>query len=123
VERKHDLDVEVYSEIESGRRFAPLIERTAYWIVQEALLNAAGRAEAGAAQVILKESGKQLYLHIFDEGAELDASALDDEQSFGLDVIRPRVERLDGDVLIEAIPREGTRISVILPTQLPFPSG
>jgi len=123
VERKHDLDVEVYSEIEPGRRFAPLIERTAYWIVQEALLNAAGRAEAGAAQVILKESGKQLYLHIFDEGAELDASALDDEQSFGLDVIRPRVERLDGDVLIEAIPREGTRISVILPTQLPFPSG
>jgi len=121
VERERGLEVDLYSEIASDDRFPPLIERTAYWIVQEVLINVARHGETSAAQVIVSKRADQLYLHVFDEKGAFLPSAPGAEKSFRLEVIQRRVEWLDGEVRIDAIPGEGTRFSVILPVRLPFP--
>ncbi len=121
LERTQDLNVDLYNEIEPGDRFSDLLERTIYWIVQEALLNVARHADADTTQVIVNKVDKRLMLHVFDEGAGIDQSGRDDENGFRLDAVRHRVNWLDGDVRTDPIPDEGTRISVALPTDLPSP--
>ena len=121
MERERNLEVDLYSEIEPDDRFPALIERTAYWIVQEALINVARHDETDGAQVIVNNRKKQLYLHVFDERATFSSSAPNTEKRFRFEAIQRRVEWLDGEVRIDTIPGEGTRFSVILPVRLPFP--
>jgi PAS domain S-box-containing protein len=120
VQADHALSVELYSEIGPDDPVPLLVERTVYWIVQEALLNVARHATADATQVILNKRGKQLYLHIFDEGAGVSQAAQERGRSLQVDAIRRRVEWLNGEVRIDSIPDEGVRLSVVLPLRLPY---
>jgi PAS domain S-box-containing protein len=122
LEEEYHLDLDYYSEIEPGDRFSVPIERTMYWIVQETLMGIARRGDVDTAQVIVNERGEQLYLHIFDEGEGLSASARGKGRSFRFEAIRQRVEWLDGEVRVDSIPDEGTRLSVTLPIRLLFPT-
>jgi len=121
LKEKHALDIDFYSEFAPGERFSTIVERTAFWIAQEVLVTIAGHDATDAAHVTLTKSADQLHLHIFDDGVEVGASPTG-EAPFGLDNIRSRVERLNGDIDIAPIPDEGTRISVTLPAKLPFPA-
>jgi len=112
---QHDLAVDLRCEVEPNERFSSLIERTAYWIVQEALLNAARHAETDAAQVTIQRRANQLCLRISDEGVGFDPTAPHGTKSFGLEGIRRRVERLNGTFTLDAHPGDGTRIVVHLP--------
>lgn len=123
MEEKHNLDIELYTELEAEERFSELMERTVYWIIQEALVNVAHHAETDAAQVVLNKDENQLSLHILDEGVGFDSSAELGEESFGLEGIRRRVERLNGAVDIETDPGEGTRVSATLPFMFPLSEG
>ncbi|MEF8795628.1 MAG: PAS domain S-box protein [Salinivenus sp.] len=117
---KHDLVVDLRVETEAEARFPSLVERTAYWVVQEALLNAARHAETDAARVAVTADEDHLALEIADEGVGFGADAPGDDSSFGLEGIRRRVERLDGAVEIASTPGEGTRIAVHLPLRTPL---
>ncbi|PQJ34905.1 hypothetical protein BSZ35_10135 [Salinibacter sp. 10B] len=121
LKEKHALEIDFYSEFAHGERFSKIIERTAFWIAQEVLVTIAGHDATDAAHVTLTKSADQLHLHIFDDGVEVGSSPTG-EAPFGLDNIRSRVERLNGDIDIAPIPDEGTRISVTLPAKLPFPA-
>jgi len=112
---QHDLTVDLRCGVEPGERFSSLLERTAYWIVQEALLNTVRHAETEAAQVTVQSHDDHLRLRIADEGVGFDPSAPHGTKSFGLEGIRRRVERLDGTFELDAHPGEGTRIVVTLP--------
>ena len=112
---QHGLAVDLRCEVEPNERFSSLIERTAYWIVQEALLNAARHAETDAAQVTIQRRASQLCLRISDEGVGFDPSTPHGTKSFGLEGIRRRVERLNGTFTLDAHPGDGTRIVVHLP--------
>ena len=112
---QHDLTVDLQCGVEPGERFSSLIERTAYWIVQEGLLNTARHAETDAARVAVHSSDDQLHLQITDEGIGFDPSAPHGTKSFGLEGIRRRVERLNGTLDLDTGPGEGTRIVVCLP--------
>ena len=88
--------------------------------MQEALLNVARHATADTTQVILNKRGKQLYLHIFDEGAGVSRGPQERGRSLQVDAVRRRVEWLHGEVRIDPIPNEGVRLSVVLPLRLPY---
>jgi PAS domain S-box-containing protein len=120
VEQKYDLDVDLYSEVETTDRFSTLVERSVYWIVQEILTNVVRHEAAGTPQVLLNKRGEQLYLHVFDESAALDGPAAAAGEDVQLEAIRRRVEWLDGEVRIDPIPDEGVRMSIILPVRSPF---
>jgi len=118
---QHGLAVNLRCEVGASEQFSSLLERTAYWIVQEALLNAARHAETDTAQVTVRARDDHLRLRIADEGIGFDPSASHGTRSFGLEGIRRRVERLNGTFELDTHPGEGTRIAVRLP--LTPPSG
>lgn len=115
VERRRGLEVHLQSDLEPDDRFSSLLERTAYWIIQETLVNAHRHAETDAAQVLVHKEEGQLTLEIADEGVGFDPSRERTEDEFGLEGIRRRAERLNGEVDIESEPGRGTHVSVALP--------
>ena len=115
IENQYDLAVDLRCEVASGDRFSSLLERTAYWIVQEALVNAGRHAETGTAHVTVREDEHRLCLRVSDEGVGFDPSRQEGDKSFGIEGIRRRVERLNGTVEIDTAPGQGTRIVATLP--------
>ncbi len=121
MEARHDLAVDVQSEVEPDERFDSLIERTAYRVVQEALVNVVRHAETDTAEVQLHRNDGQLRLHVVDDGVGFDSEATE-EKTYGLTGMTERVERLNGRLEIGTSPEEGTRITAILPVSRSFPT-
>jgi len=114
-EGRHGLDVDLHNDVDSGERYSSLVEVTAYRVVQEALWNVVRHAETDTAQVVVHTDEHQLLVHVFDRGVGFDPSAPSDPDTFGLDGMRRRVERLNGKLDVDSAPGDGTRISATLP--------
>jgi signal transduction histidine kinase len=98
----------------SEDRFPPRIEATAYFVVSEALTNAAKHSGADRAEVRARAEDGVLRIEVRDDGAggaNLDAGT-------GLLGLQDRVAALDGGLEVESQPGRGT---VVLAT-LPLPS-
>jgi two-component system nitrate/nitrite sensor histidine kinase NarX len=90
---------------------APAQETQLFYIIQEALTNI--RKHSGAHNVrILLNSQDDLYtVLIEDDGLGMTASAdAATGEHAGLEIMRERTERLQGQIVIESEPGEGTRI-------------
>ena len=115
--RKSPIRVELEVEIES--RPPEPVEIAAYYVVSEALTNAAKHAQASHIVVTVKASGATLRATVEDDGvggAEASAGS-------GLIGLIDRVEALGGRLAFESPPGEGTHISVQLPLTLQAEAG
>ena len=101
-------DVTVQSELD--RRIAPVVEGAAYFVIAEALTNAAKHAAGSTVQITLSLDGDRLYLEVSDTGP---GGA--DAAGSGLTGLRHRVEALDGELRITSPPGAGTTIAAELP--------
>lgn len=88
---------------------------TVFRIVQEALTNIARHAAATTASVKIEETAQEICLAISDDGRGFDATA--PRKSFGLLGMSERVALLGGQLDIDSVPGQGTRIT----GSLPFP--
>jgi signal transduction histidine kinase len=88
----------------------PVVETAAYFVVAEALTNAAKHAPGATAQVRMLREPKQLIVEVADDGP---GGA--DPDGGGLTGLRHRVEALDGWLHLTSRPGEGTRILAVLP--------
>lgn len=99
-----------------ARRFDPLIELTAYRIVQEALTNVARHAGARYAAVHVWVVNDQLVIQVADEGRGFNVeAAFAAHTSSGLTGMRERAILLGGDLTIESEPGQGARLLADLP--------
>jgi signal transduction histidine kinase len=87
------------------------IEVAAYYIVAEALTNAAKHSRATKITVSAHDKGARLYLSVTDDGVG-GASANKGSGLFGLN---DRVEALGGRMTVSSIPGSGTSVTVTLP--------
>ncbi|NTU79322.1 MAG: PAS domain S-box protein, partial [Chloroflexales bacterium] len=111
------LDVEL-QEIEG--RFAPLVELTAYRIVQEALTNVARHAGVAHATVLVWVVNAQLMIEVSDMGQGFDLELVRRAYaSNGLVGMRERAALLGGELTIESAPGAGTRLFAALPLLRP----
>jgi signal transduction histidine kinase len=85
-------------------------EVAAYYVVSEALTNAAKHAEASAVQVAARVDDGRLELRIDDDGV----GGADPGRGSGLTGLADRVEALGGTVWITSPPGEGTSLRVVL---------
>lgn len=115
MEEQHELAIDFTCTIDDGERLSSLVERTAYRVVQEALVNVVRHAQTDAATVEVWTADDQLHMRVHDEGIGFDASAEHTEEHYGLAGIRNRVERLSGTVDIDTAPQEGTHVSATIP--------
>jgi signal transduction histidine kinase len=106
--RRAAIPVTVEASIE--RRLPPVIEAGAYFVVAEALTNAAKHAGGAAALVTLVLAGDWLVVEVADDGpggADADGG--------GLTGLRHRVEALDGALTVTSPPGHGTTVHAELP--------
>lgn len=92
-------------------RLSAGVEATAYFVVSEALTNVVKHARANAAGVTARVDGGVLQLEIRDDGV----GGAHGGASTGLHGLEDRVSALDGRLVVESPPGQGTRVSALLP--------
>jgi signal transduction histidine kinase len=103
--------VPVKLDLRVDRRLPDQLEVAGYYIVSEALTNAAKHAGAARVWVSVRIDEGQLCLSIRDDGV----GGADPTRGSGLIGLKDRVEAIGGKISIESPPQEGTRIEVELP--------
>jgi signal transduction histidine kinase len=88
-----------------------------YRIVQEALNNSSKHAYAGNVRVILREESGHLKLAIEDDGQGFDSNRA---RGLGLVGMKERVAQLGGELKVDSVSGQGTKLHVDLPLTLEF---
>jgi signal transduction histidine kinase len=86
-------------------------EVAAYYIVAEALTNAAKHAQASEVNVRVEAVGPNLHLSIRDDGI----GGADPTKGSGIIGLRDRVEALGGQMAISSPPGSGTSLIAAIP--------
>jgi signal transduction histidine kinase len=100
--------IPVKLNVHCERRLPERIEVAAYYVVSEALTNAAKHADASRLQIDLHVEEDTLYLSIADDGVGGAAPS----RGSGLIGLRDRVEALGGTIGVSSPPGSGTRLDV-----------
>ncbi len=95
-------------------RLAPPLETALFRVVQESLNNACRYSRSERIRIELKQTDDRVHVEVRDWGVGFDPETIQ-ENRFGLQGIRERSRLLDGEVVIESAPGEGTRVAVTLP--------
>ena len=92
-------------------RLPEAVEAAAYYVVSEAVTNAAKHANASSITVTVTRNPSELHVDVCDDGqggAKLEGGS-------GLVGLRDRVEALGGRLILQSPPREGTVLRAALP--------
>jgi signal transduction histidine kinase len=100
----------VHVDVETGR-LSPQVETTAYFVIAEALANAAKHSGATGASVRAAKRDGALVVEVRDEGAGGAAR----ERGGGLLGLADRVAACGGTLALDSPPGGGTRLTVTLP--------
>jgi signal transduction histidine kinase len=95
------------------RRLPDSVEVAAYYVVAEALTNAAKYAQASEVKVSVDADGDTLYVSIADDGV----GGADSHKGSGLVGLTDRVEALGGQLRISSVVGNGTSLLATIPTK------
>jgi len=107
--RRAPMPVELVVDV-AGQVPEP-VEVAAYYVVSEALTNAAKHSRASTAEVTVAVSDNVLHVRVRDDGA----GGADAANGSGLIGLRDRVEALGGIMTVDSPPRQGTSIVAEIP--------
>jgi signal transduction histidine kinase len=99
------------------RRLRPEVEATAYFVVSEALANAAKHAAAHRVRIAAEVRGDRLEVSVADDG--VGGASADSEAGTGLPGLRDRVESLGGERRVISPPGDGTTVTAWIPAAAP----
>jgi signal transduction histidine kinase len=106
--------IPVALDIRMDTRLPAPIEVAAYYVMSEALANAAKHAQASRIDISVTPRDGHLMLSIRDDGI----GGADRSRGSGLVGLTDRVEALGGSISIESPPGAGTRVTAELPLEL-----
>ena len=107
--------IPVMLDLQIHDRLPEHIEVTAYYVVSEALANAAKHSQASAVHVTVTVTDGDVQLSITDDGV----GGADPAGGSGLIGLKDRVEAAGGTLTVESPPGQGTRFTVELPVAEP----
>ncbi|WP_433605488.1 GAF domain-containing sensor histidine kinase [Dactylosporangium sp. CA-139114] len=108
--RRSPVPVEL--DLDTSGRMPPVVEMAAYYVVSEALTNAAKHGHATLVHVRAASRNDLLHLSIQDDGT----GGADPQRGTGLTGLRDRVEALGGNLTITSPTDGGTRLLASIPT-------
>jgi signal transduction histidine kinase len=103
--------IPVTVDVHTDGRLPERVEVTAYYVVSEALTNAAKHSGASVVHVMGSTTDSELRLTISDDGA----GGADPTRGTGLVGLKDRVEALGGTLTVHSRAGEGTRVLVAVP--------
>ncbi len=101
-------------DVTTDARLPESIEVAAYFVVSEALANAAKHAQASQIRISLAAGEGRLLVSIRDDGV----GGADPHRGTGLVGLTDRVEALGGSIRVSSPPGDGTKIIATLPLEL-----
>lgn len=96
---------------------SPLVQLLAYQVAREALRNAARHAHASDIRLSVTRDGSDMWILISDNGVGFTPGSVDEDQHFGLQLMRERVELAGGVLDVETSEGTGTQVSIRLPAE------
>lgn len=105
--------VPVQLSVQAERRLPEGVEAAAYYVVSEALTNAAKHAQASVVQVDLEAKDAIVQLSIRDDGV----GGADPGQGSGLIGLRDRIEALGGKLEVNSPAGQGTALLITIPIE------
>jgi signal transduction histidine kinase len=109
----YDLDVRG-----TPARLSPDTERGTYYMVREALTNVRKHAAASKVHVLVGFQGDSLAVEISDNGKGFDPSIKGDDpgrKHLGIESMKERASVLQGNIVIDSKPENGTTVKLIVP--------
>jgi signal transduction histidine kinase len=106
--------VPVEVTVDANGRLPEAVEVAAYYVVSEALANAAKHARASRVAVEIEAEGDVLHVRVRDDGV----GGADLAGGSGLVGLKDRVEALGGRIMLQSVPGAGTNLSVELPLEV-----
>jgi signal transduction histidine kinase len=103
--------VPVNLDLEISRRFTDPVEVASYYVVAEALTNAAKHASASEVMVSARNDDDHLYLSIHDDGI----GGADASKGSGLVGLADRIEAVGGQIEVISPPGTGTSLHIRIP--------
>jgi signal transduction histidine kinase len=103
-----DLDVDLQAQVSEA------VQVAAYYVVSEALANAAKHARASVVQVHVRTTDGRLHLSVRDDGV----GGADPRRGSGLVGLSDRVQALGGTITVHSPTGEGTRLRIDLPNEV-----
>jgi signal transduction histidine kinase len=103
--------VPVHIDVHAGAQLPERVEVAAYYVVCEALTNAAKHAHASIVRVSAETTGQVLHLHVRDDGT----GGADPARGSGLIGLKDRVEALGGTITVDSPAGVGTALAAELP--------
>jgi len=94
-------------------RYPATVEATAYYVVSEAVANAAKHAQATQVKVSVVGSSDRLRIEVCDDGA----GGADSSKGSGLSGLMDRVATLGGRLIVDSPEGAGTRVIADIPCQ------
>jgi signal transduction histidine kinase len=107
--------VPVELDLDVPARLPEHVEVAAYYVVSEALTNAAKHAHASVAQVIVHANGDNLHLSVHDDGV----GGATPVPGSGLIGLTDRIQALGGTLSVTSPAGKGTELLVVLPLKVP----
>jgi signal transduction histidine kinase len=111
--------VPVELEVSTETRLPEPVEVAAYYVVSEALTNAAKHAHAAAVRVAVEVRDGRFELSIRDDGR----GGADPALGSGLIGLTDRVDALGGTIDVASPPGQGTALHITLPLEAAWPRG
>jgi two-component system sensor histidine kinase DegS len=111
--RKYDLIVDFKT---FGKECRPpsSMEVALFRLVQESLSNVIKHAKASETQIKLEFQAERIYLVIKDDGIGFDMKQKSRE-GFGILGMKERIKLLDGQMVFQSAPGQGTKILLVIP--------
>jgi len=109
--RRSAVPVELHAAVDA--ELPEPVEVASYYLVSEALTNAAKHARASVLQVDAETDDGVVRLSVTDNGV----GGADPEAGSGLVGLRDRVEALGGDLRISSAPGHGTAVRATIPIE------
>lgn len=114
VKEQSGLDVRIVVT-GSERRLQPYQEVMIFRAIQELLNNAYRHSQATMIKAQLDMGATEIKVSVEDDGKGFDVEKTDSEGGMGLKVIRDRVEMLGGNMDVDSVIGQGTRVSFYIP--------
>jgi PAS domain S-box-containing protein len=99
-------------------RLSPKRSTAVFRIIQETLTNVARHAEATKVTIRLSKHKGRLLVEITDNGNGITDEALSKPESFGILGMRERSQFLGGELNVQGVPNQGTKLTLSLPLEL-----
>ena len=99
-------------------RLESYLEVMIFRAIQELLGNVIRHSQASQVKIQMDAAGGEVKVSVDDNGKGFNVEALTETTSMGLKVIRDRVEMIGGEMEIDSVPGQGTRVTFTMPARI-----